>query len=79
MPMTSKLYRGVQSDAAAFAAAAMDRTWTAAERAALRSLADRDTVPVIRGRRRSFYLAGRYVFVIERGRPGFTVTRVPSS
>jgi hypothetical protein len=78
MPLVSHRYAGADSEDATILAAAHDPAWRASQRHALRWLKDRGTGPVIRGRRWSYYVARRHAFVVERARPGYTVTAVPS-
>jgi hypothetical protein len=78
--MRSKLYPDAGGFVDAVAAAARDRTsWSAGERAALGRIAARRAAPLIRMRRRWFFAAGEFMFIVERRRgEGFTLTRVPS-
>jgi hypothetical protein len=77
----SKLYPDAVCFAGAVEAASRDRgSWSAGERAALGRIVGQGVEPVVRMRRRWFFLAGRYTFVVERPRGGgYAVTRVPSS
>ena len=79
--MTSKLYPDARCFAGAVEAASADRAaWAAGERAALKWIRGQRVAPVIRMKRRCFYVVGRFTFVVERARGGgFTVARVPSS
>jgi hypothetical protein len=79
--MTNKTYPDAGSFLGAIEAAARDRAaWTPGERAALRRIGGEGAAPLIRTRRRWFFAAGAYTFVVERPRGGgFTVARVPSS
>ena len=79
--MRSKLYPDAGCYADAVAAASQDRAaWSAGERAALKRIVDLRIAPLIRMRRRRFYVAGEFTFVVERPRGGgFTVARVPSN
>jgi hypothetical protein len=79
--MPSKIYPDARCFVTAIEAAARDRAaWPAGDRAALRHIVDLGIAPVIRMRRRWFFVTGRHTFVVERTRGGgFTVARVPSS
>jgi hypothetical protein len=79
--MRGKLYPDAGGFMDAVAAAARDRSgWSAGERAALGRIAERGAAPLIRMRRRWFFVCGEFTFVVERARGGgFAVARVPSS
>ena len=79
--MRSKLYPDAGCFADAVAAASRDRAaWSLSERAALNRITVRCAAPLIRTRRRWFFVTGKFTFVVERpGGGGFTVARVPSS
>ena len=79
--MRSKLYPDAGCFADAVAAASRDRAaWSVGERAALKGIAGRSAAPLIRTRRRWFFVTGEFTFVVERPRGGgFSVARVPSS
>jgi hypothetical protein len=79
--MRSKLYPDAEGFADAVAAASRDRAaWSAGERAALGRIVDLRIAPLIRMRRRLFFVTGAFTFVVERPRGGgYSVSRVPSS
>ena len=79
--MRSKLYPEAGGFVDAVAAAARDRAgWSAGEGAALRRIAARGAAPLIRMRRRWFFVCGEFTFVVERARGGgYAVARVPSN
>jgi hypothetical protein len=79
--MPSKLYPDAGCFEDAVAAAANDRAaWASLERAALKGLAARREPPLIGMRRRWFFVASEFTFVVERSRGGgFRVARVPSN
>jgi hypothetical protein len=79
--MPSKLYPDAACFEDAVSAASRDRaTWSPAERAALRLIAVRREAPLIRMRRRCFFVTSQFTFVVGRPRGGgFMVARVPSS
>ena len=79
--MRSKLYPDAAGFTDAVAAASRDwTTWSLSERAALNRIAGRSAAPLIRTRRRWFFVTGKFTFVVERRRGGgFSVARVPSS
>ena len=78
--MTSKLYPDARCFMSAIETASVDRAaWSRDERAALKGLAERGAEPLIRMRRRCFYVSGAITFVVERPRGGgYSVARVPS-
>jgi hypothetical protein len=54
--------------------------WSAGERAALGRIVDLRIAPLIRMRRRWFFVTGAFAFVMERPRGGgYSVSRVPSN
>ena len=80
--MTFKLY----PDARCFAVAARIRLprpggmVRVGERVALKRIGGQGVAPVIKMKRRCFYVVGAFTFVVERTRGGgFTVAWVPSS
>ena len=77
--MTSKLYPDARNFAGAVEAASADRAqWSAGERAALKRIGGQGVVPVIKMKRRCFFVTGAYTFVVERARGGgYSVARVP--
>ena len=69
--MRSKLYPDAEGFADAVAAASRDRAaWSAGERAALGRIVDLRIAPLIRMRRRRFFVTGAFTFVVERSRGG---------
>ena len=79
--MRSKLFPDAGCYADAVTAASQDRAaWSAGERAALGRIVDLRIAPLIRMRRRLFFVTGAFTFVVERQRGGgYSVSRIPSS